>query len=175
MKKILLFIAVLFISGQSYGQIAAGAGISYGFDSDFGNAGINIRGMYTEITDNLDGVLGINIFFPQTFGSAPFEVKYSIWTLNFDAHYNVPVGDASKVYPLAGINIANAKVKSETTVPFFGTTSSEATDSSFGFNIGAGGSTSLSDVISAFIEIKYVVGDYDQPVGTAGILYHFGQ
>ena len=66
-------------------------------------------------------------------------------------------------------------MKSSTTVPFFGTQETEATDSSVGFNIGGGGSTAFSDAITGFAEIKFVLGDYDQPVATAGVLFFFGQ
>lgn len=174
MKKILLVIAVLFFSVQSQAQIAAGGGISFGLDSDFGNAGINLRGMYTGITDEIDGVLGINIFFPTKFSFPGGETKFSIFTINFDGHYNFEVGDGGKVYPLAGLNITVGKVTVEQTIPFFGTQTAEASETDIGLNFGGGGSLAFSDVVTGFAEIKYVLtSDFDQPVGTAGILVFF--
>ena len=72
------------------------------------------------------------------------------------------------------MNITSAKVTVEQNIPFFGSTSAEASETDIGFNIGGGGSLAFSEVVTGFAEIKYVISaDFDQPVGTAGILVFF--
>lgn len=168
-------ISCLLLSGQiAFGQIdiAAGLGLSYGTEAEA--LGLHIRGD-VGITDTWGGALKINKFFNPDFGQGDLsgisDIKVVYWDMNFDAHYFALVNDGLTVYPLAGLNITTAGIKSSLNIPFVGNISE--TETKVGLNIGGGVQFLVADAISVGGELKYVLSDFDQLVITAAGLYHF--
>jgi outer membrane protein X len=168
-------ISSLLLSSQiAFGQIdiAAGLGLSYGTGAEA--VGLHIRGD-VGITDTWGGALKINTFFSPKFGEADLSgvsgIKTVYWDMNFDAHYFAMVNDGLTVYPLAGLNVSTAGVKTNTNIPFVGNISE--TETKVGLNIGGGVQFLVADAISVGGELKYVLSDFDQLVITAAGLYHF--
>jgi outer membrane protein X len=167
MKKItLLAIVTLALTFNSFAQISAGGGISYGTEIE--NIGLNLRGQYS-ITESIDVVGGFTFFLPKkTSQSIPFfgtiETKSTLWTFDIDGHYNFTINDKFGFYPLAGLNISAASVDID---------GNKASDTEAGLNIGAGATYNINDKLAAFTEIKYTIGNMDQAVIGIGVLYGF--
>jgi len=166
MKKIILLVTVaVTLSLNSFAQISAGGGLAFGTEAE--TVGINLRGQYG-ITESIDGVVGFTFFFPKTdkqrLFTSTIETKTSMWSIDFDGHYNFAINDQFKVYPLAGLNITGASVEIN---------GSKSSDTEAGLNIGAGATYGFSDQLKAFAETKYTIGNYDQAVITLGVLYSF--
>ncbi len=161
----LLFLGACFLglSNFAHAQIKAGGGLSLGTDANGGDlgVGVHLRGVY-EINPEWRGALDLNFFF--------VDDPLSFWDLNTNANYVFLNNETSMLYALAGLNIATVKVSLDLG-PFGGNVSESATE--VGLNIGGGGELVLSDQINGFGEIRYVLGDADQLVLTAGILYKF--
>ncbi|OFX83974.1 MAG: hypothetical protein A2W99_03530 [Bacteroidetes bacterium GWF2_33_16] len=167
MKKIILLaIVTIVLTFNSFAQISAGGGISYGTEIE--TIGINLRGQYS-ITETIDIVGGFTFFFPKKSSQEiPFwgtiETKSSLWTFDIDGHYNFTINDKFGFYPLAGLNISGASVDID---------GNKTSDTEAGLNIGAGATYSINDKLAAFTEIKYTIGNMDQAVIGIGVLYRF--
>ncbi len=167
MKKLtLLAIVTIALTFNSFAQISAGGGISYGTEAE--TIGFNLRGQYN-ITESIDVVGGFTFFLPKKTSQAiPFfgtiETKSSLWTFDIDGHYNFNINDKFGFYPLAGLNISGASVDVDGT---------KAKDTEVGFNIGAGATYEINDKLAAFTEVKYTIGNFDQVVIGIGVLYGF--
>ena len=167
MKKLgLLAIIFIALNFNSFAQISAGGGLSFG--SGTKTLGINLRGQYT-IMENIDVVGGLTFFFPKTTSqSLPFigtiETKESAWTFDIDGHYNFAINDQFKFYPVGGLNITGVSVK---------VNGAKSSDTKIGLNVGIGAAYSLSEKLGAFAEAKYIISNADQAVITAGVLYGF--
>lgn len=166
MKKIILLATItVALSLNSFAQISAGGGLAFGTEAE--TVGINLRGQYS-VTENIDAVAGFTFFFPKTtkqsFFTTSIETKTSMWSLDFDGHYNFAINDQFKVYPLAGLNITGVSVDVNGT---------KNSDTEAGLNIGAGATYGFSDQLKAFAETKYTIGNFDQAVITLGVLFSF--
>jgi opacity protein-like surface antigen len=167
MKKLtLLAIVTIAFTFNSFAQISAGGGISYGTEIE--TIGFNLRGQYS-ITESIDVVGGFTFFIPnKTSQSIPFfgtiETKSTLWTFDIDGHYNFSINDKFGFYPLGGLNISGASVDIDGT---------KASDTEVGLNIGAGATYNINDKLAAFTEIKYTIGNMDQAVIGIGVLYAF--
>ena len=169
MKKIFLFLLAMSFSALSFAQLNAGLGIIYG--TEIGQLGIAVKGQYDGIADNIDGSVGIHIFFPDKTNIGVGEVKSSLLTLNFDGHYNFDAGESFNVFGLAGINVASITVKIDSNNPFIG--SGKESETKIGFNLGAGASKEINETVKGFAELKYTLSDFDQLVVAIGILMAF--
>jgi len=157
-----------FAFAQGQGSITAGGGLLFG--SEIETLGLGVNGQYF-ITDNLAGQVGINFFFPNKEEVSVFEVKQSLWTINLNANYYIDVNNETvRPYALGGINISNSKVSSDINfgddLPGF---EPEASDTAFGLNLGGGADFYVSDVVTPFAQIKYVISDFDQLVIMGGV------
>ena len=166
MKKLtLLAIISIALTFNSFAQISAGGGLSYGTEAE--TIGFNLRGQYN-INENIDVVGGFTFFLPkktsQTIFFGTVETKTSMWTFDIDGHYNFGIMDKLNVYPIAGLNISGVSVDVNGT---------KASDTEVGLNIGAGATYEISDQLAGFFETKYTIGNYDQAVITFGVLYGF--
>lgn len=126
---------------------------SIGLKSNPGRFLINAQGRYV-IADNIRLAPDVSFVFPKD--------KVTGLDVNLNVHYvfdlqNIGANGVS-VYPLAGIAMQNAR--------FAGTKTAEGKSPSnsytdWGFNLGAGGSYSLSSTSFLNAELKYTFSDAD--------------
>ncbi len=164
--KNFFFIGLFLLTSQAtFAQFSAGAGLSFG--SEVEQLGIFARGQY-DFTEQIRAALTINFFFPETEEVSVIETRSQVTTINADGHYIFLDQDPFKVYGLLGLNfaIANAEVSG----PGFDEDDSE---SELGVNLGVGGQYFVNETFSPFAEIKYVIGEADQLVIMAGVLFYF--
>ena len=167
MKKLtLLAVVTIALTFNSFAQISAGGGLSYGSEAE--TIGFNLRGQYN-INENIDVVGGFTFFFPKkTSQNIPFfgtiETKSSFWTFDIDGHYNFVINDKFSFYPLAGLNITGVSVEVDGT---------KDSDTEAGLNIGVGATYKINEQLKGFAETKYIISDFDQAVITFGVLYSF--
>jgi outer membrane protein X len=167
MKKItLLAVVTIALTFNSFAQISAGGGITYG--SKQKTIGFNLRGQYN-VWENVDVVAGFTFYLPhkekQTLIFTTIDSKTTMWSFDIDGHYNFELMDKLKAYPIAGLNISGVSVDVNGT---------KASDTEAGFNIGAGATYEITDKLAGLFEIKYTLGrNYDQAVIGIGVLYSF--
>ncbi len=173
MKKITFITALLLGTLFSQAQIKLGGKVTYG--SDIESIGIGAKGLY-EIDDEWD-VSGELVYFfgeDESRGGG-VEVESNLFTINADAHYNFDINvDQLGVYALGGLNIAFWEATTSTpSIPSLGVPGgeSEVDGSEVGLNLGGGAIYELQENISLFSELKFVVGDFDQVVFSAGVLF----
>ena len=162
-KLFLFSICFLGLTNFAQAQIKAGGGLSLGTDANAGDVGVGIhlRGVY-DINETWRATADFNFFF--------VEDPFSFWDLNANANYIFSNNESSILYALAGLNFATAKVSIDLG-PFGGNVSESASE--LGLNIGAGGQMSLNETLDGFAELRYVIGDADQLVLSAGVLVSF--
>ena len=167
MKKLTLIVLALIVTNiNSFSQISAGGGLSFGTEAK--TIGFNLRGQYS-ITESIDLVGGLTFFLPKTeTQTIPFvgtiKTKSTLFSFDVDGHYNFSINDKICIFPLSGLNITNASVSVNNT---------KTGDTKVGLNVGAGGAYKISESLNAFVETKYIIGKYDQLVIALGILYQF--
>lgn len=168
MKKLFLLGIAICMSTLSYTQgIDGGVAVIYGTDIE--QFGVAVKGQYNGITEDIDGSLSLNFYFPDEVPG----LKINVYSINIDGHYNFDVGagEEVKVYGLAGFSIASVTVKIDIPGPFGG--SSKATDSEIGINLGGGASKAFSEKLKGFGELKYTLGGFDQAEIALGVLFAF--
>jgi outer membrane protein X len=159
MKKIALLAAIIALFGvKSYGQvdILVGGGLAYG--SEIKNLGLDLRGDFRfdrgwVISPNL------NFFFPKENNN----VRTSWTAFNADVHYLLPVGSGFHFYPFGGLNFSSISNKVKNT-------DVKHSHSEIGLNIGMGLNANFGSNVDGFVDMKYVVSDFDQAVITFGVL-----
>lgn len=167
MKKItLLAVVTIALTFNSFAQISAGGGITYG--SEQKTIGFNLRGQYN-VWENVDAVAGFTFFFPKKTSQqfpivGTIKTKTTMWSFDIDGHYNFELMDKLKAYPIAGLNLSGVSVDVNGT---------KTSDTEVGFNIGAGATYEITDKLAGLFEIKYTLGKYDQAVIGIGVLYGF--
>lgn len=157
MKKRILFpllLFTIFLSTSSYSQIKAGAGLVWG--SEVEEIGFQLRGIYTI---NEAWRAGVDFIF--WFDGVE---DVSIWEMNTNAHYIFSTSEKANLYALGGLNFFTLKLD---------TSNGSNSSTEVGLNIGAGGELFFTDKISGIAELRYVLGDADQLVIGAGVLFAF--
>lgn len=147
----IFFMAFVSAHAQTY---EAGGGLSYG--SGINNMGINLRG---EILFNEQ--LSVSSHFNFFFGRDEGMLRHKWWAFNIDGHYYFKVDDLLFLYPLLGFNIGTVKEKWN---------GINFSDTEIGMNLGGGLKYQFTNTITGFGEIKYVIGNADQFVVTAGVM-----
>ena len=170
MKKLFIICLMAFIglsvSAQTKGDMAAGVNISYGTKDGFSNFGIGGKFQYS-FTNALRIEPSATYFFKKDYTS--------MWDINVNLHYLFHVADKFTVYPLAGLSLVGISVD----IPSYSYMGYEigggsASDSKFGFNLGAGAQYWITDVIGLNLDIKYqIVSDFDRPIFSLGAVYKF--
>lgn len=141
--------AAFFFSASA--QLQLGGGLSYGTEAE--EIGLNLRGLYG-ITENIAaGADFVYYFAGENFNYTEFNINANYFFLT----------DELRPYALLGINRSTVSFSS----PFFGTVS----NGEWGLNVGAGTQYTLSDNLSLFGEARYIIGDFDQLVISAGVFY----
>jgi len=153
------------------GKIQVGGGLIFGSgvlngsgaSSLNNNVGLKADGYYT-INEKFRAGVGLNFFFPHSDSG----VKFSIWNINLNGNYFFYENEATRLYGLAGINIASMKTTYDSAQ--FGTAS--GTDSETGLNLGGGAEFGL-DFANLFGELKFagIGGNADQLVLNAGLRF----
>jgi len=164
MKKLtgLFFILFTFYTtSQVQAQFQAGAAFMYG--SEVEELGLQANGTYT-INEQFRAAADIGFFFVDD--AEGFDTSF--WTINANGHYLIPGIPKATVYGLAGLNITTVSAEFDTP---FGRV--DESDSELGLNLGGGGELPVG-AVNLFSEIKYVIGDADQLVITAGVRIGLG-
>ena len=157
MFKTWLILFMMLISTAMFAQQGStyvGAIVNYGLHKNYKNFGIGAKVQY-EFIDNFRAEASGNYFFKKDY--------CTMWDVNLNAHYLIPVADKLTVYPLAGLTLLGYKVE---------VLNVSTSDSDFGFNVGAGIEYPITETIKLNFEAKYqYVKDYDRPVISAGIAF----
>ena len=161
MKKLFIIALMVFVGmsvqAQSVkGDMAAGVNLAYGTKDGFSNFGLGAKFQY-----NFTDALRIE-------PSATYFLKkdlVSMWDVNVNLHYLFTVAEKFQLYPLAGASLVGMKAD-------YGIGS--ASETKFGFNVGAGAQYWLTETFGLNLDIKYqIVSDFDRPVFSLGGVYKF--
>lgn len=145
---IILFTAFSFTSNAQ--STLLGGGLSL-----FSNNG-------TEMGINAKGAIGFN----ESMEVSPSLNYYltdgiTLIGLNGDFHYLLGDEGSFRFYPLAGINFMMASANGNS-------------NNEIQFNVGGGARYPVSDAISLYGEGKYLIGDFDGLVFSAGVMFNIG-
>lgn len=157
MKKVLLttlLAAVISMTATAQTPIRIGGLLGFGSEIE----SLALGGVAEFMIKENMGISPQLVFF---FGKKQNDVKTSMWEVNGNFNYYF-MQEEVDLYGLAGINIANWKVKVDVSgFPGFDDYSSTGTE--LGLNLGLGANFKVSnDKILPFAEIKYVISDFDQ-------------
>lgn len=161
MKKFFIIALMAFVGMSAYaqsekGDMAAGVNVSYGTKDGFSNIGIGGKFQYN-LTDAIRIEPSANYFLKKDY--------VSMWDANVNVHYLFNVAEKLTVYPLAGASLVGVKVD-------LGEDS--ASESKFGFNVGAGAQYWLTETFGLNFDFKYqMVSDFDRPVFSLGAVFKF--
>lgn len=161
MKKLFLAMLIAFVSIGAFAQenkVSVGAQLSYG--SDHERVGLGIKGQYGLI-DNIRLEAAFNYFFKQN--------NVSLYDLNVNVHYVIPINEQFSVYPLAGLTYMkeSASAKGEGF-------KLSVSDSRLGVNLGVGAQYQLDSNWAIAGELKYqIIKDMSQLVPSIGVVYTF--
>lgn len=154
MKKVTVTIALILVSITSFAQTKLGIQALYGTEAEFG---VGAKALFA-VSEKINVSPSINYYF----GKSVQGVDQSILGFNADAHYMFK-NDNVTFYPLAGLNLTRNSVT---------VSGQSVSNSEFGFNLGGGLNYSISESLTGTLEAKYVLGNYDQAVFGAGILFN---
>lgn len=152
-----IFVTLLLLAGFQFAanaQFLLGGGVGYGTEVEA--ISIQPRAVYT-ITGPWRAGADFNLYLDGDEG-------VSYWDLNLNGHYVFHDTEGFKAYALAGINFLHVKVD-------FGLV--EGSDTETGLNIGAGAQLPIGP-LNGLLEARYVIGDADQLVISATVLFPLG-
>ena len=154
MKKLMMIACMMLFSTAMFaekGDMFVGAGLSYGFHSDYKNFGIGVKGQY-EIFNNFRADAQIDHFFKHE--------GLSMSDININLQYLLGDGNL-RYYPLAGLALVGHSANA------FGSLE----EMKAGFNIGAGAELPITDKWKVFAEAKYqIVEDWGRFIPTIGVM-----
>jgi outer membrane protein X len=154
MKKLMMIACMMLFSTAMFaekGDMFVGAGLSYGFHSDYKNFGIGVKGQY-EIFNNFRADAQIDHFFKHE--------GLSMSDININLQYLLGDGNL-RYYPLAGLALVGHSTNA------FGFLE----EMKAGFNIGAGAELPITDKWKVFAEAKYqIVEDWGRFIPTIGVM-----
>lgn len=154
MKKLMMIACMMLFSTAMFaekGDMFVGAGLSYGFHSDYKNFGIGVKGQY-EIFNNFRADAQIDHFFKHE--------GLSMSDININLQYLLGDGNL-RYYPLAGLALVGHSTNA------FGFLE----EMKAGFNIGAGAELPITDKWKVFAEAKYqIIEDWGRFIPTIGVM-----
>lgn len=155
MKKIIKIIGVALLmtafTQTTTAQTSLGGGLTF-FKNDGGSdLGLNLKAGFG-LNENMEISPSINYYFVDGF---------TAFDINADFHYLFGSEDSFRFYPLGGIN-------------FYRVSADGYSASEIQFNLGGGTRYPLNDNISLYGEGKFMIGDADGLVFSAGILFNIG-
>ncbi len=144
----------LFFAQSATAQFSVGAGLAYGAELE--DLGIQVKGLY-QIDDTWRGAVDLIFYFDGV-------EDVNVTEINLNGQYLF--GDIESVapYALAGLNIFRVGTSLD------GTSFSA---SEVGLNVGGGVNFPISETLTGAAELKYVIGDADQLVIGAGVIFSF--
>ncbi len=158
-KNILVFALLLLFSLPIQSQISIGGGLAY--NRKIAGTGVTLKAEFN-ITNEIAVSPSASYFFGRRIGS----YRSSAIAADCNAHYFFDVIESKlKIYPVLGVNYTSYK----SAITFF-SVYNEISDNAIGGNLGAGARWAFSEKLSAYLEPKYIIGDYNQVVINAGVL-----
>ncbi|ULB35335.1 MULTISPECIES: hypothetical protein [Proteiniphilum] len=166
MKKIASLLSVFLLlplskaAAQFDGTIGTGAHVGYGSGINSPGSGVHIHYYYAN-----------NIRFAPSFTHFLERKGESMWMIDTDAHFIIPISLSSSLYPVTGVHFSNWK--HEATIKGDILTEGRS-DHRIGINLGGGFQHDIGYKIRANFELKYqFIQNYSQAVFTAGIGFWF--
>jgi len=155
MKNIIKIIGIALLmtafTQSSKAQTSVGGGLSFFSHTGSSELGFNARGNFA-LNESMEITPGFTYYLADGF---------TLMGFNGDFHYLFGDDGSVRFYPLAGLNL--------TMVSAFGSSKSE-----FQINVGGGTKLPLNDKMSLYGEGKYIIGDFDGLVFSAGLLFNIG-
>jgi len=160
MKKVLLIAVFSTVClTASFAQIRVGGFLANGSEIEQWGLGANAEFFLNEkmaIQPNLI------FYFPEKANG----VKSSVWELNADFHYYFFSQDVVSLYGKGGLNFTTAHYK----IDVSGFPSASDSQTELGLNLGIGANFNVGSVLP-FVEVKYVLGDFDEAVIALGVKF----
>lgn len=172
MKKTIILAIALTLGLSMNAQNKIGGKLAYG--SEIKSLGIGAKGIFP-LSDMLS-ISGELIYFfgdsnKTSLGVISTATRTSNISLNGDLHYNFDANLPFNSYALGGLNASIYSNK--TAISGIETLSNtNISETIIGLNLGVGGSYPMSDNLEIVSELKYVLGDLDQVVFSAGVLFN---
>ncbi|MFK7846426.1 MAG: outer membrane beta-barrel protein [Rhodothermales bacterium] len=148
------------------GEQLIGGGLIYG--SEIEKLGLQLSYFYFMTTAIALGG-DISFFFPEKTEFVDSSFTQTLFTLNVMAHYVVFTTLIFRAYVLAGLNYAVFRFKSEGEF-----ISGSSSSSEIGLNLGGGIEYALAAGF-LFLELKYILSDFDQLVLAVGYRHVLGR
>lgn len=172
MKKLLIIIVAILcmtvtVQAQEKGDMAAGVHFALGTGDSFTNMGVGAKFQWNVI-NKLRLEPSFTYFFKKDY--------LSMWDISANVHYQFVLSDIVNLYPLAGLSVMGVKASIPTfDLGEYGSYGgSSASDTEFGFNIGAGADFKVSEKIIVNAELKYKIGgNWNRFIIGAGVAYRF--
>ena len=180
MKKLLLALIIITISGPSinaqFTKVGGGPGFSSGYlfhemDYDYNKSGhffAFLKGIY-EISVPIHVSPSVTFFVPHVYKEFDWKTTVNTLMLDVNGHYVFNSLDRFEFYGLAGLDILLAWKRQKYT----GTGTNEVfkeNDNALGLNLGAGTYIKVTDQFDVSVEAKYIISKYDQFMLNAGVL-----
>ena len=153
MKKFLFILVAMFaMSTASFAQQGVTSfGVQGAYDDLFGQFGVGAKLQYGFV-DQFRGEVGADFFFKKD--------GVSMFDINGNFHFVVPVVEKFNVYPLAGVNISFASLDDTiVAVAAIGGVDLANSKTRIGVNLGGGVEFFVSDKVKLVGEAKYIVSD----------------
>lgn len=157
-KSILSFIVFLMCLGFAKSQ---SIGLMLGYGSKIEQIGIGANAEFG-LTDKLKIAPSFLYYFTEDHDF----VKTNLWELNGNVNYYFIDDNDLGVYGLGGLNYTHISAKAD----HMGYSHSESSGK-IGLNLGAGLNYNITDRLSPYAELKFVISDYDQLVAMIGMKY----
>lgn len=158
-KTILSFVVFLMCLGFAKSQ---SVGLMLGYGSKIENIGLGANAEF-ELSEKLKIAPGFLYYFTDDHEF----VKTNLWELNGNLNYYFIDSNEIGVYGLGGLNYTHVSVKTD--IPFGGNYSDSS--GKIGVNLGAGLNYHITERLSPFAELKFVISNYDQLVAMIGMKY----
>lgn len=157
-KTILSFIVFLMFLGFAKSQ---SIGLMLGYGSKIEQIGIGANAEFG-LTDKLKIAPSFLYYFTEDHDF----VKTNLWELNGNVNYYFIDQNDLGVYGLGGLNYTHISAKAN----YMGYSHSDSSGK-IGLNLGAGLNYNITDRLSPYAELKFVISDYDQLVAMIGMKY----
>ena len=148
----LLFVC---LSAPAWSQVSLDAGLAFG--TEVKNPGISLGGEVF-VLENISVAPGAIIYFENR---GRYDNR-DWWEVNINGHYYFAFENELEFYALAGINVTTRVIEQgELRDP----------DAEVGLNLGIGMNYEWRDWIKPFASLKYIAGNGDQAVFSAGMRF----
>lgn len=156
MRKLVFLVMILSAFGATRlsAQFSLGPELAYGFDAE--KLAIGLRGVY-DVNEKWAGTANFLYYLGV-------ESGVTVTEFNLNGNYTFNNSETMRFYALAGFNRFGASTK---------VAGNKVSDHGTSINLGAGIRLPFGR-FNGFTEAKYALGDYDQLMVSAGILFNVG-